>query len=98
MSKVMYISHLYHKTNSKSGLKFNKEAVDKFRNQNLFRSLSGKEEEAVCVNDYRELNTPSINNKLLIFSEHTSNEIKYIKVDDEEASLLRSSEGFDMGA
>ncbi len=50
------------------------------------------------MNDYRELNTPSINNKLLIFSEHTSNDVKYIKVDDEEASLLSSSEGFDMGA
>ena len=98
MSKVMYISNPQHITYSETGLKFNKEAVNKFRNQNLFRSLSGKEEEAVCVNDYRELNTPSINNKLLIFSEHTSNDIKYIKVDDEEASLLRSSEGFDMGA
>ena len=50
------------------------------------------------MNDNRDVNTALINNKLLIFSEHTSNDIKYIKIDEDEASLLRSSEGFDMGA
>jgi hypothetical protein len=51
---------------------------------NLFRNLSGKEEEAVTVMDNRNVfkkGTPP-NNDILIVCDHASNDLKFIKPKD----------------
>lgn len=68
------------------------------RNTNLFRSLNGKEQEAVNLVDNRDVSLGTPNNKVLITCEHASNDIKYVKLDDHEDELSRSQEYFDIGA
>ena len=72
------------------------------RNSNYFRSLNGKEEEAVFINDNRILtedeNRPPPNNKLLIICEHASNDVKYSKITEEEKAFLNSNDAMDVGA
>jgi predicted N-formylglutamate amidohydrolase len=60
------------------------------RNTHLFRSLNGKEEEAVSVVDNRDISEGKPNNRVLIVCEHASNDVKYTKLSDEEEHLLRS--------
>jgi hypothetical protein len=54
----------------------------------MFRSLNGKEEEAVCVVDNRDLTRGRPNNKVLVSCDHSSNDIKYTKLADYEEVLL----------
>ena len=60
---------------------------------NLFRSLTGKEEEAVTVLDNREI--PEPNNDILIVCDHGSNDLKFMKPKDEEEHLIRGLDGHD---
>lgn len=53
----------------------------------MFRSLNGKEEEAVSVVDNRDISGGKPNNRVLITCEHASNDIKYTKLSDEEEHL-----------
>ena len=68
------------------------------RNTHLFRSLSGKEQEAVSVIDNRDLSERKPYNKVLITCEHASNDIKYTKLSDKEEHLARTQNYFDVGA
>jgi hypothetical protein len=54
------------------------------RNTHLFRSLNGKEEEAVTVVDNRDISEGKPNNKVVITCDHATNDIKYIKPGEEE--------------
>ncbi len=64
--------------------------IRELRNTNLFRSLNGKEEEAVSVVDNRDITEGKPNNRVLITCEHASNDIKYTKLSTEEEHLHRS--------
>lgn len=66
--------------------------VAEMRNSNLFRSLNGKEEEAVSVVDNRDLADGKPNNRVLITCDHASNDVKYTKLADYEEELARSQE------
>ena len=68
------------------------------RNTHLFRSLNGKEEEAVQVVDSRDISQGSPNNKVLIACDHAVNDIKYTKLLDYEEDLFRTQEYYDVGA
>lgn len=72
------------------------------RNTNLFRGLTGYEEEAVTLMDNRDVFNKSIphslpNNKLLITCDHASNDVKFFKLSLEEEDLYLSNEYFDAG-
>ena len=56
----------------------------------IFRSLNGKEEEAVSIVDNRDISHGRPNNKVMITCEHATNDIKYTKLSDEEEHLHRS--------
>jgi|TARA_B110000285_G_C15046027_1_gene574361 hypothetical protein len=71
----------------------------------LFRSLTGKEEEAVTILDNRDIfwgqdldGKLFPNNDVLIIGDHASNDLKFIKPKENEEGLLRSSEAFDPGS
>ena len=71
----------------------------------LFRTLTGKEEEAVSVLDNRDifginLNQSQLhpNNDLFLVCDHASNELKFIKPREDEQPFLNSAEGYDPGA
>eukprot|EP00347_Sterkiella_histriomuscorum_P020473 403337669 len=81
------------------------EVMRQMRDSNYFRSLNGKEEEAVSIQDNRLLldqggNTQHVlpNNKLIILCDHASNDVKYSKLEPHEEELMRSNEAFDVGA
>jgi hypothetical protein len=54
------------------------------RNTHLFRSLNGKEEEAVSVVDNRDISEGRPNNKVVITCDHATNDIKDIEPGEEE--------------
>ena len=64
----------------------------------MFRSLNGKEDEAVTVADNRDVTQGKPNNRVLITCDHASNDIKFIKPLAYEEELIRSQEYFDIGA
>lgn len=68
------------------------------RNTNLFRSLNGKEEEAVSIVDNRNIRQGQPNNRVLITCEHASNDVKFMKPIDYEEDLLRSQEYYDIAS
>ena len=72
--------------------------IKSLRDTHLFRSLNGKEEEAVNVVDNRDVSQGKPNNKILITCEHASNDIKFMRPLDYEEELIRSQEFFDIGA
>lgn len=76
----------------------NQNVIRDIRNKNLFRSLNGKEEEAVSVVDNRDITEGQPNNRVLITCDHASNDIKYTKLSSEEEHLHRSQHFFDIGA
>jgi len=75
-----------------------KDLMASMRNTHLFRSLNGKEEEAVSVVDYRDITEGKPNNRVLITCEHASNDVKYTKLSDDEEHLQRSQHYHDIGA
>ena len=64
-----------------------KDLIANMRNNHLFRSLNGKEEEAVSIVDNRDITEGKPNNRVLIACEHGSNDVKYTKLSDEEEHL-----------
>jgi hypothetical protein len=64
-----------------------KDLIANMRNNHLFRSLNGKEEEAVSIVDNRDITECKPNNRVLIACEHGSNDVKYTKLSDEEEHL-----------
>ena len=64
----------------------------------MFRSLNGKEEEAVTILDNRDVSEGEPNNDVLIICDHAVNDVKFMKVTDPEQGLIRSIEGYDAGA
>jgi len=52
------------------------------RDTHLFRSLNGKEQEAVSVVDNRDITQGAPNNRVLITCEHASGDVKYTKLSD----------------
>ena len=71
--------------------------IKEMRNTHLFRSLNGKEEEAVSVVDNRDITMGKPNNRVLITCDHASNDIKYTRPHEYEEELIRSQEYFDIG-
>jgi predicted N-formylglutamate amidohydrolase len=67
-------------------------------NTHLFRSLTGKEEEAVNVVDNRDISNRTPNNKIIMTCDHASNDIKLIKLENHEEHLMRTQEAYDVGA
>ena len=67
-----------------------KALIASLRNTNYFRSLNGKEEEAVSVVDNRDIQDGKPNNRVLIACDHASNDLKYTKLEDYEEDLIRS--------
>ncbi|CDW90371.1 UNKNOWN [Stylonychia lemnae] len=67
------------------------------RQSNYFRALTGKEQEAISIQDNRDLSNSNPNNNVIIVSEHSSNDVKYSKILDEEEPFLRSHEATDVG-
>jgi len=61
-----------------------------------FRSLSGKEQEAVDVIDARNLDSP--NNTLMVVCDYGSDDLKGFKPSDEELENVKSEEGRNEGA
>lgn len=59
--------------------------MDLSNKSNLFRSCSGKEEEAVSVMDYRDIFSPEsrANNDVLIICDHASPDLKQIYNDQD---------------
>ena len=72
-----------------------------YRN-NLFRSLNGKEEEAVTVMDNRNIFGSSsaigANNDVLIVCDHSSNDLKGLKGTRQEEDKVRSQDAYDVNA
>ena len=66
----------------------------------MFRSLNGKEEEAVTIMDNRDVFTQSSipNNDVLIICDHATNDVKGFKIENEEAEKINGYECFDKGA
>lgn len=69
----------------------------------IFPSITGKEEEAISIQDNRKLlvegvNEMQPNNKLLIICDHASNDSKYSALEKHEEELMRSSDAYDIGA
>jgi len=60
---------------------------------NLFRTLTGKEEEAVSIMDNRDVfgEYAAPNNDVLIVCDHASHDLKFIKPLDSEDTLVRSN-------
>ena len=67
---------------------------------NLFRNLTGKEEEAVTIMDNRNIFDRNVtpNNDVLIVCDHASEDLKFLKTLEKEDGLIRSNEGLDVGA
>lgn len=63
---------------------------------NLFRVLSGKEEEAVSVFDNRDVWGQAPNNDVIVLCDHASPELKGFKFEKDETDKL--SETYDAGA
>jgi hypothetical protein len=56
----------------------------------MFRSLNGKEEEAVTLMDNRDISKSNPNNKIILLCDHATNDFKLTKLLDYEENLERS--------
>ena len=66
---------------------------------NLFRALTGKEEEAVTLLDNRNVFDPDFepNNSVLVVCDHASSDLKFMKPKEKEEGILRTNESHDRG-
>lgn len=64
---------------------------------NLFRSLNGKEEEAVTIVDNRDISEGKPNNSIMLTCDHATNDIKLFKPTADDAPLLLSNQAYDCG-
>ena len=65
---------------------------------NPFRSLSGKESEAVSIMDNRELFSSNLPSKIFISAPHWSRDIKYMPLNYHDKVAVMSQNGYDIGA
>ncbi len=64
----------------------------------LFRELTNKEKISTEVYDFRNIMEENPNNNVIVTCEHATNNMFYVKANDQEKNFLDTHWGFDIGA